>query len=201
MKMQKWANASCKSALSLWVTTMHNQKYSQPRFTCKQQWLHSIFIIRRWKFHKRTVNCSQPINYILWWIYFLLKGCNVAYKSEIYLRSTRSRLNYLKLWLIFSRCKFYEIRVKSLQKRQGLQMSLDKTTMSTWLCICIVLLNGNICRHLRCSNVQLLKHNTYQSPNMHDWIIFLTRNFKCFEGALKNYQKGIWSRVNFHTWT
>ena len=102
MKMQKWANASCKSTLSLWVITMHNQKYSQPRFTCKQQWLHSIFIIRRWKFHKRTVNnCSQPINYILWWIYFLLKGCNVAYKSEIDLRSTRSRLNYLKLWLIF----------------------------------------------------------------------------------------------------
>lgn len=108
--MQKWANASCKSTLSLWVITMHNQKYSQPRFTCKQQWLHSIFIIKRWKFHKRTVNnCSQPINYILWWIYFLLKGCNVAYKSEIDLRSTRSRLNYLKLWLIFSGCKWFKV--------------------------------------------------------------------------------------------
>lgn len=109
LKMQKWANASCKSALSLQLTKMHNLWYSQPRFTCKQQWFHSVFIIRRWRFYKRTVNCSQLINYVLWWILFTfysaLKRCNVAYKSEIDLRSMRSRLNYLKLWLIFSGCK------------------------------------------------------------------------------------------------
>lgn len=41
--------------------------------------------------------------------YRKLKRCNVAYKSEIDLRSMWSRLNYLKLQLIFSGCKWFKV--------------------------------------------------------------------------------------------
>ena len=43
--------------------------------------------------------------------YRKLKRCNVAYKSDIDLRSMWSRLpvNYLKLQLIFSGCKWFKV--------------------------------------------------------------------------------------------